>query len=250
VSIRLTIVCILALAFGYCVTADAQTVQPTYVRPSKGAALQILNLPAANATTTYAPSAIYDWSAFAGVIVTVNAPAATCRYGVRVKALGGTSTNKSDFFLLNVANNDYRASTSQAWYVRVLPNYLYFQLETYEANPAIAACTGNFKVTITPLPIDYSGQLVSTGISTFYGDAGGPTVIDFNSSFPYNRLQNFDTDPAVCAPLINGGYDFARPAFVLKADTTGSAGDGGTIEISNWVGTIRCNGANVIGFQH
>ena len=254
-SIRLTIFCIFAIVLGQCITANAQTVQPQYVRPSKGAAVQILNAPALNATTTYTASTIFDWTAFAGVIVTVNAPtppppATACRYGVRVKALGGTNTTRSEFFLLNVANNDYRASTSQSWYIRVLPNYLTFAMESYEAAPTGATCTGAFKVTITPLPIDYSGQLVSTGVGIFSGDAGGPTIIDFNSAFPYNRLQNYDTTAAVCAPLINGGYDFGRPAFVLKADTTGTAGDGGVIEITNWVGTIRCNGANVIGFQH
>lgn len=237
--------------------AQAQIVQPTYTRPSKGAALTILNLPASNATTTYAPSAIFDWTAFAGVIVTVNAPTpappnTVCKYGVRVKALGGTSTNRSDFFLLNVANNDYKAAISQSWYIRVLPGYLTFNMETYAetANPAVPACTGAYKVTITPLPIDYSGQLVSTGVGTVYGDSGGPTIVEFSASFPYTRLQNIDTSPAVCAPFVNGGYDFLRPAFILKADSTGSTGDGGVIELNNWVGTIHCNGAQVIGLQH
>ena len=247
-SIRLTIICILALAFGFCATADAQTVQPTYTRPSKGAALQILNSAVTFAPSTYAPSAIFDWTAFAGVIVTVNAPAADCRYGVRVKALGGTSTNKSDFFLLNVANNDYKANNSQAWYVRVLPGYLYFQMESYDAGSSLTACTGNFKVTITPLPIDYAGQLVSTGVRNLFWE-GGDIVLD--STLPYTRLQNYDTAAARCAVKINGAYDYARPAFVLKADSTGTAGDGGVIEINNWVGAVNCIGStSIIGFAH
>ena len=246
---------LLAMSLFVSTPAAAQTVQPVYTRPSKGAALTILNLPAANGTTTYTPSAIFDWSAFAGVIVTMNAPTpaapnTACKYGVRVKALGGTSTNRSEYFLLNVANSDYRASVSQAWYVRVLPGYLSFNLETYEAVAVGgAACSGNFKVTITPLPIDYSGQLVSTGVeSKVQGGFESTSTVNFTSNYPYTRLQCFETNATGCrcAPVKDGVA--GTPTILLNpSDSNGHYG--GVVEINNWVGTLSCTGAMGI-FQH
>lgn len=239
----------------------AQTVQPTYTRPSKGAAVTILSTSAAvTSTVTYSPSALFDWTAFAGVIVTVNAPtpppASACRYGIRVRALGGTSTNKSDFFLLNVANSDYRASTSQAWYVRVLPGYLYFQMESYEANASGAVCSGTTKVTITPLPIDYSGQLVSTGVvgavEQSSMDPFALAVVTFSSSLPYTRIQNFSTSATRCTPVLEDGTIPSTSndwPIRLAAASADGAGDGGVIEVSNWVGTMKCDGRIGI-FQH
>lgn len=244
------------LSMGLTSTAHAQVIQPTYVRPAKGAPITLANVTASSVAATYTTSAIFDWSAFAGVVVTVNAtgPSGTftaCRYGVGVKSLGGTSTAASDFFLLNVANNDYRAAYSQAWYVRVLPGYLRFVIGTYEAAAAgQPSCT--YRVTATPLPFDYAGDLVSTGVVTGYIESSTDDIV-ITPTLPYVRLQNLDTSAAYCATRgVTGAYNFGRPMFVLKADSTGSTGDGGVVEINNWVGTIRCTSSspNVIYFAH
>ena len=244
------------LSMGLTPTAEAQVIQPSYVRPAKGAPITLATVTASSVAATYTTSAIFDWSAFAGVVVTVNAtgPSGTftaCRYGVGVKSLGGTSTNALDFFLLNVANNDYRASYSQAWYVRVLPGYLRFVIGTYEATVAgQPSCV--YRVTATPLPFDYAGDLVSTGVTKYWIEAANEDI-SITPTNPYVRLQNLDTTAAFCTTAgTNGVYNFTRPMFVLKADSSGFAGDGGVIEITDWVGTIRCSSTSpsIIGFAH
>lgn len=236
-------------------TAAAQVVQPSYVRPSKGAPIVLATVTATSTMATYTTSAIFDWSAFAGVVITADitsGPTGTftaCRYGARVKSLGGTST-AGNFFLLNVANNDYQAATSQSWYVRVLPTYLRFTIGTYEAAASgQPSCT--YKITATPLPFDYAGQLVSTGVVNYWIESGTEDI-SITPTLPYVRLQNLDTTSAFCAARINGAFNFTRPVFVLKADSTGSTGDGGVIEINNWVGVLRCTSASpsIVGFAH
>lgn len=236
-------------------TASAQVVQPSYVRPSKGAPIVLATVTATSTMATYTTSAIFDWSAFAGVVVTADVtsgPTGTftaCRYGARVKALGGTST-AGNFFLLNVANNDYQAAASQSWYVRVLPTYLRFTIGTYEAAASgQPSCT--YKITATPLPFDYAGQLVSTGAVNYWIESATDDI-NLTSTYPYVRLQNLDTTAAFCAVGVGGVFNFTRPAFVLKADSSGAAGDGGVIEINNWVGVLRCTSASpsIIGFAH
>jgi hypothetical protein len=236
--------------------ASAQVVQPSYVRPSKGAALTIApSITASSVVATYTTSAIFDWSAFAGVVVTANASATTgtytaCRYGVRVQALGGTSTNSADFFLLNVANNDYRAALSQSWYVRVLPGYLRFVVGTYDANTAgQPSCT--YKLTVTPLPFDYAGLLVSTGVSSSTATGGGefpPTTVAFSPTYPYTRIQNLGGSNAICTPVNEDGtYPPWSANWPIVLAPIGDYPN--VIEVTNWVGAFKCVGSVGI-FQH
>lgn len=228
-------------------TASAQT----YVRPSKGAPITIASSVAATSVAaTYTASALFDWSSFAGVIITVNQTGqgtfSNCKYGVRVQALGSSTTNAADFFLLNVANNDYKASTSQAWYIRVLPGYLRFSIGTYQAASAGApACS--YKVTATPLPFDYAGQLLSTGVTSGRVLGGCTEVgctyatVNATSVFPYLRIQNVGSDVAFCAPVAEDGTIPASTAsfpIVLRPSSQPNA----VIEITNWVGTLKCIG--------
>ncbi len=259
-SIRLTIFCIFAIVLGQCITANAQTVQPQYVRPSKGAAVQILNASAVNATTTYTASAIFDWTAFAGAVLTVNAPTADspyteCRYGVRVKALGGTNTTRSDFFILNVPSASREVNTSQAWYLRVLPNYIYFQMESYDAGAGKDPTCGAYKITVTPLPFDYSG-LMASGSSFGNYDTTPPestaAFVTFTADHPNVRIQNVTNAARTnCIPYPNDTPSLALNLYPiqLKPESTLGAGDGGVVEINSWVGTLQCWGKFVV-FAH
>ena len=254
-TLHRTIVGLLVSAATLCgQVAHAQVTQPQYVRPSKGAALTLVpSVTASSTVATFTTSALFDWSAFAGVIVTVNQTGqgtfTACKYGLNVRALGSPTTNAADFFLLNVANNDYRASTSQAWYVRVLPGYLRFSIGTYIANAAGApSCV--YKVTATPLPFDYSGQLASSGaFSDFYESTA---TIQLPYGYPTIRFQNTDTSALACYTRNSAG-DFntgGRFAFLLKPDSTGSTGDGGVVELHNYAGELRCSGDSYVVFGY
>jgi hypothetical protein len=235
-------------------TASAQVVQPSYVRPSKGAPIVLATVTATSTMATYTTSAIFDWSAFAGVVITADitsGPTGTftaCRYGARVKSLGGTST-AGNFFLLNVANNDYQAATSQSWYVRVLPTYLRFTIGTYEAVASgQPSCT--YKITATPLPFDYAGQLVSTGVSSVVQGAPEYTsTYAITNTFPYTRIQCFETDATGCrcSPVLQSGA--VGPVSIVLNPADANAAYGGVIEINNWVGVLSCTGAMGI-FAH
>lgn len=255
-ALHRTIVGILVAAATLCgQAAHAQVTQPQYVRPSKGAALTLVpSVTASSVVGTFTTSALFDWSAFAGVIVTVNQTGqgtfSACKYGVNVRALGSSTTNAADFFLLNVANNDYRANASQAWYVRVLPGYLRFSIGTYQATPDGAPSCA-FKVTATPLPFDYSGKLASSGAFTEFYE--GPAIIQNPYGYPTIRFQNTDTNPLACyaRSLVTGSfYTGGRYAFLLKADSTGNTGDGGVIELKDYAGELRCAGTNYIVFGY
>ena len=234
--------------------AEAQVVQPSYVRPSKGAPIVLATVTATSTMATYTTSAIFDWSAFAGVVITADitsGPTGTftaCRYGARVKSLGGTST-AGNFFLLNVANNDYQAATSQSWYVRVLPTYLRFTIGTYEAAASgQPSCT--YKITATPLPFDYAGQLVSTGVSSVVqGGHEYTSTYAITNTYPYTRIQCFETDATGCrcSPVLQDGSVGALSIILNPADS--NAHYGGVIEITNWVGVLSCTGAMGI-FAH
>lgn len=63
------------LAFGFCAPADAQTTQPVYIRPSKGAPISLTL--AANT-----PSVLLDFSAFNAAQVTVTTPGVAAVYAV------------------------------------------------------------------------------------------------------------------------------------------------------------------------
>lgn len=236
-------------------TAAAQVVQPQYVRPSKGAAITIApSVTASSVAATYTTSAIFDWSAFAGVIVTANASAVggtytACRYGVRVQALGGTSTS-GDFFLLNVANSDYRAALSQSWYVRVLPGYLRFVVGTYQANTdGQPSCT--YKLTVTPLPIDYAGLLASSTASSAWYEL--PSEFSIPTGYAHLIIQSVDTAPALCyiRNAVTGAFNTTpRTAFRLKGESAAGAGDGGIIQLDGYTGEIRCTGGEVTVFVY
>ena len=58
----------LVLGYGFCGDAEAQTVQPVYTRPSKGAVLTLIN---ASQATSLVTSPVYDWTAFTAVTATV-----------------------------------------------------------------------------------------------------------------------------------------------------------------------------------
>lgn len=236
-------------------TASAQVVQPSYVRPSKGAPIVLATVTATSVAATYTTSAIFDWSAFAGVVVTVNLTAGpsgtftSCRYGARVRAFGGATTNPVDFFGLNVANNDYKTNTSQSWYVRVLPGYLRFLIgtEQFDINGQ-SSCT--YKITATPLPFDYSGQLASTNAFSTWSEL--PAEFTFDANYSVVRIQNTDTVAAYCYIRSSTGafYTATRTAFRLKAESTSGAADGGVIELRGFVGDIRCSGGDVIVFGY
>lgn len=235
--------------------AHAQVTQPQYVRPSKGAPLTLVpSVTASSAVATFTTSALFDWSAFAGVIVTVNQAGqgtyTACQYGVNVRALGSATTNAADFFLLNVANNDYKASTSQAWYIRVLPGYLRFSIGTYLA--AVGGAPGcTYKVTATPLPFDYSGQLTSSGAGTGFYESSA--VIQFPYGYPTARIQNTSTSALACYirnPTTGDFFTGGRFAFLLKADSSGNTGDGGVIELHNYAGELKCTGDSYVTFGY
>lgn len=225
-------------------TAQAQVVQPMYVRPSKGAAITVLNVDApTGAGTIYTPAPILDWTAFAGVAVTLNAPT-NCRYGIRVKALGGTNTTRAEYFLLNTPGASYAARSSQAWYVRVLSGYLSFDFESYDGGATgLPACTGKFKIVVTPVPFDYSNPLSNAGNTDWLDTIGSAAVfITVPSQTPRLRIQSTDTSVTFCTLPANIADPLVQWPIQLKAASGSGTGDGGVFELGNWTGQLVCYG--------
>jgi hypothetical protein len=107
-KIALAIVALI-LGYGFCGDAHAQTTQPVYTRPSKGAVLPLIN---ASQGTSAVTSPVYDWSAFSAVTATVKfskadgtacdcpTGAGTCTYSWTYRVSGSTSKT-GPFFILD-----------------------------------------------------------------------------------------------------------------------------------------------------
>jgi hypothetical protein len=195
-----TLVVATILGYGFCSDADAQTTQPVYTRPSKGAVLTVLN---ASQGTSAVTSPVFDWSAFTAVTATVKwskadgaacdcpTGAGTCTYSWTYRISGSTSKT-GPFFILssiglniplqNVAAEDGFTLTPE----NIATPYAQFRAEavSYKDNTNTNVPTACFlNITITPIPFTYRNA--SDGIQA----AGAPAAA--NSS-----------------PVISGGLDY------------------------------------------
>ena len=182
----------LMLGYGFCGDAEAQTVQPVYTRPSKGAVLTLIN---ASQGTSLVTSPVYDWTAFTAVTATVKfskadgtacdcpTGAGTCTYAWTYRVSGSTSKT-GPFFILsslglglplqNVAAEDGFTLSPD----NISTPYAQFsaQAVSYKDNTNTNVPTACFlNITITPIPFTY--RTVSEGPQ----NAGAPLAANSSS---------------------------------------------------------------------
>jgi hypothetical protein len=182
----------LVLGYGFCGDAEAQTVQPVYTRPSKGAVLTLIN---ASQGTALVTSPVYDWTAFTAVTATVKFSKAdgtacdcptgpgTCTFAWTYRVSGSTSKT-GPFFILsslglglplqNVAIEDGFTLSPD----NISTPYAQFsaQAVSYKDNTNTNVPTACFlNITITPIPFTY--RTVSEGPQS----AGTPLAANSSS---------------------------------------------------------------------
>jgi len=212
----------LAVLLGTTTPALAQT----YVRPSKGTALQIFNLPQNTAVTT---SQTYDWtsvSATAGSLRWAQANGTTgcacpagnqCSFEFNVKVLGSTSKT-GPFFEIEGFGATVPVSGNTAYdgftvgLTNVSVPYIQFQMYTgaftnrTTSTPIATPCYANYTVTPTP----FTFRQASEGL------------------FPARTIL-----PGNSSPVILGGSDFVFDGYqntkpnMLRVNESGVAAVGG-----------------------
>lgn len=211
----------LLIGYGFCADANAQTTQPVYTRPSKGAVLTILN---ASQGTSAVTSPVFDWSAFTAATTTLKWSKAdgtacdcptgpgTCTYSWTYRVSGSTSKT-GPFFILtslglnlplqNIAVEDgftlvpENISTPYAQFSAQAVSYL-----DNTSTPVPTACFLN--ITVTPIPFTY--RSASEGVN----NAGTPTASN-------------------ASPVLSGGVDYvpspASPSsYTARLDRVNATG--------------------------
>lgn len=196
---------VLILAYGFCGDAEAQTTQPVYTRPSKGAVLPLIN---ASQGTALVTSPVYDWTAFTAATATVKwskadgtacdcpTGAGTCIYEWSYRVSGSTSKT-GPFFILssvgvniplqNIANEDGFTLPPE----NIATPYAQFSAQalSYKDNtntPVPTACFLN--ITTTPIPFTYR--------TIAEGPTGAGTPIAANSSSVLTAGLDYVVSPA------------------------------------------------------
>lgn len=187
---------------GLCLDAHAQTTQPTYVRPSKGAAIKIFT-----GATTSATSPVFDMTAFESVqleLVTIG-----CSDLETIEVQGSSSASGS-FQTLTSANALYLGllTTSIIYNVSNLTAYIKIKLTS-----GIVPCSVN--LTMTPIPFNRTPEVtgpspnqatVSNSVlrpviigGVLDGTVGGSTVVEVAKT---DGSGHFIVAPTTTAPIL------------------------------------------------
>jgi len=270
-------VAVLFLTFGFCAPADAQTTQPVYVRPSKGANIPLFTdflFTAGGQTPPLSP--VFDMTAFNAVQVRVEAKNAATGANITFSectrlpgifttgALTKTGPFSTEFFDQNGQFVNYPFGNISVTYTvnRVSP-YVQFDtgiaLNSIPGAPAGTEC--KFTASITPLPFQTGVALVEPRLQGREFDivavsnvGAGTTVYRFGSvscsgcRIPYVRIQNVGTAPLICFvndPNVSTALSTSHYSFALSAGTADDDGKGGSIEfknLSSFSGQVLCLG--------
>lgn len=220
------------LAYGFCGEANAQTTQPVYTRPSKGAVLPLIN---ASQGTSAVTSPVYDWSAFSAVTATVKfskadgtacdcpTGAGTCTYAWTYRVSGSTSKT-GPFFILdsrglgillqNVANEDGFTLPPD----NISTPYAQFsaQAVSYKDNTNTNVPTACFlNITTTPIPFTYRtiAEGPQSGGTPFATNAaslisGGMDYVETSTG---SRLYTVRTSRVNTTGVVAVGFGSANP---------------------------------------
>jgi hypothetical protein len=204
---------IVAVTIGFglslCSDAKAQTVQPSYTRPSKGAVLTVFNAPQNTAITT---TTVYDWSAF-----TATAPA------IKFAKADGTGcacpAGHKCFFTFTY--------TTEGSAVKTGP---FVQLDTFSAPFPVSGTAAQDAYVIAPtnaaLPFVRFATTAGTFIDvTAAAPIATPCYLTVNVTpipFTYRNIVDGPAQArtrlvAQTAPTIGGGSDYVQDA---NGDTT------------------------------
>jgi hypothetical protein len=226
------------LAYGFCGEAHAQTTQPVYTRPSKGAVLTILN---ASQGTPAVTSPVFDWSAFSAATATVKwskadgtacdcpTGAGTCTYSWTYRVSGSTSKT-GPFFILsslgvniplqNIANEDGFTLSPE----NISTPYAQFsaQAVSYKDNTNTNVPTACFlNITTTPIPFTYRSIVEGPSSAGTPLPANSSSVIsgglDYVVSPAGSNLYTVRTSRVNTTGVVAVGFGSANP--VLPAST-------------------------------
>lgn len=264
------------LGYGFCGDAHAQTTQPVYVRPSKGANIPLFtDYLMTGATTPPGLSPVYDMTAFNAVQVRVEAKNAATGADIvfsqctrlpaifTTGALTKTGPFSTEFFDQNGQFVNYPFGNISVTYTvnRVSPYVQFSTSIVANSIPNAAAGTDcKFTASITPLPFQTGVALVEPrlegrefDIVTVSNLGAGAFVYRFNAAaacvgcrVPYVRVQNVGTAPLICIvndPNVASAVTTSHYSFALAAGTADDDGKGGAIEfknLSSFSGQVIC----------
>lgn len=247
--------------FGSCM-AHAQVVQPTYVRPSKGANIQVFSgVPPL--VRAFGP--VFDFSGFSALQVTVEATGApainSCRYHPRVITSG--SLAKTGPFALIAAENaefTYYVVTAAASLTQSSISYTVNQVApfiqmSWEAIDYHVGANCTYKISMTPLPLQTGTFIVRNVALPTPPPPSNVSIPALPDSIEvvqpsgyivdYLRFQNVGTVPVAC------GYGYAPDltyySFNLSAGVVADDGKGGALEMSRLIPSIKCGGVGGVG---
>lgn len=229
------------------VSARAQTVQPTYIRPSKGATITIAsNVALAAGTSVVSP--VFDWSAFSGVQVFVTTTLNQCSYYPAVTVFGAGSAAATTFSAINERNslNVLNAGTVSdfTYIVKVPAPFVKLTVTSVPAPTGAKACSTT--VQITPVPVTDEAESVAQSSSLLQANfalrwwvrqiAATPTNVGPVRIFGNKAIlvQNQTTVPVFCAPTYEAAGNMLSTtnyAFILPAATAAANGTSAPLKI-------------------
>ena len=189
--------------FLFALTASAQ-IQPVYIRPSKGAAINaFVNQSLAVSST----SAVYDWSAFSSVqvLLTVSADPNTCAAVPSLSVLGSvTAGGTYSTTLMQDTNANFIVPTATnirtfAYFVNNAAPFIKMGLAGI---PGLGATACTASVTIVPQPLNSNVVIGPTQRNTQVNGLTFPVLIGGVDSSNIARIATFTSTGAV--KVVNG----------------------------------------------
>jgi hypothetical protein len=249
--------CVAVMSFAFCAgPAQAQVVQPQYVRPSNGAAIDVRALltNGSGATTsvytgvgTVLTSPVLDFSVFQSAIVAVKAQN-NCTVRPVIGFFGGTSPSSINFdFALPAPNASYLYTVGDTVFYVVSPISSYIRIRVTQSdlpggggNPTCSITT----LTVTPVPFLAPRVISNSGRTKVSALTASPADVIDNSgaAAPLARqtltIQNQSVSPVFCGP--RGDVSTSNYAFILSASTAKENGTGGSRLLDDWNGFLQC----------
>ena len=219
--------------------AQAQTTQIVYTRPSKGQPilLSAMKLDGAGTMT----SAVYDWSAYQNVAISVSFPGSACAYVPRV-LVKGSQVAASGYQVLqtpNAGRTTYAAVSSYP--VRVLENYIQIGVTQAAGLGSDPTCTAT--IGITPLPFDVQDAPVNSFSAGDYTLTTTAQLVTDVGSFPVGVLIVQNTGSVVAHCGVGAGSAYIN-MFDLAACTSAGDGTGGSFTLNHFDGLLNCKTAS------
>lgn len=195
----MTRIAIVILTLLVALTSAAQVVQPSYIRPSKGAAVSVFTNQSLAAPVT---SAVYDWSAFSSVqvLLTVSAPPDTCAQVPSVSVLGAvTAGGTYSTTLMQDTNANFIVPTTtnirtSAYFVNNAAPFIKVAMNGF---PGLGATACTASVTIVPQPLNSNVVIGPTQRNDKLNGLTFPVLIGGVDSTNIARIATFTTSGAL-----------------------------------------------------